>query len=98
MEFPVTADGNNHVFHVYALLTDRRDALQKHLADHGVPTLIYYPQPLHLQKLYETHGWKRGDYPVSETTSERILPLPMYPELKDEHVAHVVATIRGFFS
>jgi len=98
VDFPVTADGNNHVFHVYALLTDQRDALQKHLADNGVPTLIYYPQPLHLQKLYETHGWERGDYPVAEKTSERILPLPMYPELKDEHVAHVVATIRGFFA
>jgi dTDP-4-amino-4,6-dideoxygalactose transaminase len=97
LEFPVTADGNNHVFHVYALLTDRRDDLQKHLADRGVPTLIYYPQPLHLQKLYATHGWKRGDFPVAEKISERILPLPMYPELKDEQVAHVVATIRTFF-
>jgi dTDP-4-amino-4,6-dideoxygalactose transaminase len=97
LEFPVTADGNNHVFHVYALLTERRDDLQKHLADRGVPTLIYYPQPLHLQKLYATHGWKRGDFPVAEKISARILPLPMYPELKDEHVAHVVATIRGFF-
>ena len=98
LEFPITADGNNHVFHVYALLTQRRDALQKFLADHGVPTLIYYPQPLHLQKLYETHGWKRGDFPVAEKISNLILPLPMYPELKDEHVAHVVATIREFFA
>ena len=98
LEFPVTADGNNHVFHVYALLTERRDALQKFLADHGVPTLIYYPQPLHLQKLYETHGWKRGAFPIAEKISEMILPLPMYPELKDEHVAHVVATIRKFFT
>ena len=98
LEFPVTAPGNTHVFHVYALLCDRRDALQKFLADRGVPTLIYYPHPLHLQKVYETHGWKRGDYPVSENISERILPLPMYPELKDEHVAHVVATIREFFA
>ena len=98
LDFPVTADGNSHIFHVYALLTQRRDALHKYLADHGVPTLIYYPQPLHLQKLYETHGWQRGDFPVAEKISELILPLPMYPELKDEHIAHVVATIRGFFA
>ena len=98
VEFPVTAEGNNHVFHVYALLTSRRDELLKFMGEHGVPTLIYYPQPLHLQKVYETHGWKRGDYPVAEKISEIILPLPMYPELKDEHVAHVVATIRAFFS
>jgi dTDP-4-amino-4,6-dideoxygalactose transaminase len=98
VEFPVTAEGNNHVFHVYALLTSRRDELLKFMGEHGVPTLIYYPQPLHLQKVYETHGWKRGDYPVAEKISEIILPLPMYPELKDEHVAHVVATIRRFFA
>jgi len=98
LDFPVTVPGNSHIFHVYALLSERRDALHKHLADHGVPCLIYYPQPLHLQKVYETHGWKRGDFPVAEKISELILPLPMYPELKDEHVAHVIATIRGFFA
>ena len=98
LDLPVTADGNNHVFHVYALLTQRRDALMKYLGENGVPSIIYYPQPLHLQKLYENYGWKRGDFPVAEKISELILPLPMYPELKDEHVAHVVATIRGFFA
>ena len=98
LDLPVTADGNNHVFHVYALLTQRRDELMKYLGENGVPSIIYYPQPLHLQKLYENYGWKRGDFPVAEKISELILPLPMYPELKDEHVAHVVATIRGFFA
>ena len=98
LDLPVTADGNNHVYHVYALLTQRRDELMKYLGENGVPSIIYYPQPLHLQKLYENYGWKRGDFPVAEKISELILPLPMYPELKDEHVAHVVATIRGFFA
>ena len=98
LDLPVTADGNNHVYHVYALLTQRRDELMKYLGEYGVPSIIYYPQPLHLQKLYENYGWKRGDFPVAEKISELILPLPMYPELKDEHVAHVVATIRGFFA
>ena len=98
LDLPGTADGNTHVFHVYALLTQRRDELMKYLGENGVPSIIYYPQPLHLQKLYENYGWKRGDFPVAEKISELILPLPMYPELKDEHVAHVVATIRGFFA
>lgn len=97
VELPVTAPGNEHVFHVYALLTDRRDALQQHLAGQGVPTLIYYPQPLHLQKLYEDQGWKAGDYPVAEAVSRRILPLPMYPELTDAQVDHVVSAVRSFF-
>ena len=51
LDLPVTADGNNHVYHVYALLTQRRDELMKYLGENGVPSIIYYPQPLHLQKL-----------------------------------------------
>jgi dTDP-4-amino-4,6-dideoxygalactose transaminase len=98
LEFPVTAKDNNHVFHVYALLSDKRDALQKFIADKGVPTLIYYPQPLHLQKVYEKLGYREGDFPVSEAVSKRILPLPMYPELTKEHVDQVVGAILGFFA
>jgi hypothetical protein len=74
----------------------KRDALQGHLAANGVPTLIYYPQPLHLQKCYADVGWKVGDYPVAESVSSRILPLPMYPELSDAQVDHVIGVIRGF--
>jgi len=98
LDFPVTAKENNHVFHVYALLSDRRDALQKFLADKGVPTIIYYPQPLHLQKIYEKFGFKVGDYPIAEEISKLILPLPMYPELTREHLDQVVGAILGFFS
>ncbi len=97
LEFPMTAKGNTHVFHVYALLSDRRDALQKFLAEKGVPTLIYYPQPLHLQKVYETLGFKEGDFPVAEKISKLILPLPMYPELTKEHLDQVIGAIIGFF-
>ena len=72
--------------------------LARHLADRGVPTLIYYPLPLHLQKCYADKGWKPGDYPVAEATSRRILPLPMYPELTEVQIDHVIACVRGFFA
>ncbi|HTI68928.1 MAG TPA: DegT/DnrJ/EryC1/StrS family aminotransferase [Candidatus Limnocylindria bacterium] len=98
VQTPFAAPGNSHVWHVYAILSDRRDELQAHLAANGVPTLIYYPQPLHLQKCYTDIGWKTGDYPVAEETSRRILPLPMYPELTDEQVQHVIAQVRAFFA
>lgn len=98
LELPAVAPGNTrHVWHVYALLTDRRDELQQFLADRGVPTIIYYPRPLHLQKLYADRGWREGDYPVAEAVSRRILPLPMYPELTDAQVDHVATTVREFF-
>lgn len=98
LQLPVTAPGNTHVFHVYAMLSDQRDALQKHLADHGVPTLIYYPLPLHLQKLYANLNFKEGDYPVAEEISKKILPLPMYPELTDEQVDYVCKKVCAFFA
>jgi dTDP-4-amino-4,6-dideoxygalactose transaminase len=97
LERPATADGNTHVFHVYAVLTDRRDELQRHLTDHGVPTIIYYPQPLHLQKVYADLGFREGDFPVAESVSRRILPLPMYPELTDAQVDHVAGSVCSFF-
>jgi dTDP-4-amino-4,6-dideoxygalactose transaminase len=68
------------------------------MADKGVPTLIYYPLPLHLQKVYENLGWKEGDFPVAEKISKLILPLPMYPELTKEHLDQVVGSILGFFA
>ena len=97
VELPVTAPGNAHVFHVFAVLTERRDELQQFLAGRGVPTIIYYPRPLHLQKVYEDLGHREGDFPVAESVSRRILPLPMYPELTDEQVDYVSATLREFF-
>jgi len=97
LQLPVTAPGNTHIYHVYAVLTEERDALQKFLGERGVPTIIYYPQPLHLQKVYEDLGFRRGDFPVAETVSEKILPMPMYPELTDAQVDYVCEVVAGFF-
>jgi dTDP-4-amino-4,6-dideoxygalactose transaminase len=96
LQLPTTAPGNTHVFHVYAVLSEERDALQKHLADNGVATIIYYPLPLHLQKVYADLGFRPGDFPVAEQISRKILPLPIYPELTDAQADYVVAVIRQF--
>ena len=96
LELPSAAPGNTHVYHVYAVLTARRDALQQFLTDRGVPTIIYYPRPLHLQKVYADLGYREGDFPVAEATAKKILPLPMYPELTDEQVDYVIDTVRQF--
>lgn len=98
LDTPVTAPGNHHIFHVYAIQTNRRDELQKHLEERGVPTIIYYPQPLHLQKVYADQGWREGDFPLAEGISKMILPLPMYPELSDEQVDYVIDAVRAFFA
>jgi dTDP-4-amino-4,6-dideoxygalactose transaminase len=96
LETPVLAPGADHVFHVYAILTPRRDALQQFLADHGVPTIIYYPLPLHLQQAFADLGGRPGDCPMAEAVSQSILPLPIYPELTEAQVDFVIQTIRQF--
>jgi dTDP-4-amino-4,6-dideoxygalactose transaminase len=87
---------NTHVYHVFAVLTEKRDALQQFLGARGIPTIIYYPLPLHLQKVYAELGYREGDFPVAEDVARRILPLPIYPELNDEQIDYVIQTIRQF--
>jgi dTDP-4-amino-4,6-dideoxygalactose transaminase len=93
---PLCAAENTHVYHVFALLTEKRDALQQFLDARGIPTIIYYPLPLHLQKVYAELGYGEGDFPVAEDVARRILPLPIYPELSNAQVDYVVETIRQF--
>ncbi|MGC8828688.1 MAG: DegT/DnrJ/EryC1/StrS family aminotransferase [Verrucomicrobiia bacterium] len=95
---PTILPETTHVFHVYAILSNRRDELQKYLEKQGIPTIIYYPKPLHLQKVYEDMGWKEGDFPVAESVAKKIMPLPIYPELSDEQVDYVIDSIRNFFN
>jgi dTDP-4-amino-4,6-dideoxygalactose transaminase len=100
LEMPVTAPGNAHVWHVFAILCEGRqvrDDLQTYLAEQGVPTIIYYPVPLHLQRCYADQNWRAGDYPATESVASRILPLPMYPELTEAQVDHVIQSVQGFF-
>jgi len=96
LRLPVVASENSHDFHVYAVLAERRDALQQFLADRGVPTIIYYPRPLHRQKVFADLGYREGDFPVAEEIARKILPMPIYPELTDEQIEYVIATTREF--
>ena len=96
IDLPTTCELNQHVWHVYAILSDERDTLAQFLSERGVSSIIYYPRPLHLQKVYENLHHQEGNFPVAESVSKRILPLPMYPELTDEQVDHVINVIRQF--
>ena len=93
---PVEPDGCRHVYHLYVILVDDRDALQKYLGEKGVDTGLHYPVHLHLQKAYADQGQKEGDFPVTETVAGRVLSLPMFPELAKEQIDHVADCIRQF--
>jgi len=85
-----------HVYHIYAILVDNRDALMKTLADEGVATGIHYPIPLHLQEAYQDLGYHAGQFPVAEALAARQVSLPMYAELTDAQIEHVAAVIKAF--
>jgi len=90
------ADFAQSVYHLYVILVDDRDGLQAFLAEKEVGTGLHYPLPLHLQKAYSSMGFKKGDFPVSECTAERLLSLPMYAELTTEQIEYVVDCIREY--
>lgn len=83
----------HHVYHLYVIVVEDRDALKKALSEQGIENGLHYPVPLHLQKAYEYLGYKKGDFPVSEHVASNHVSLPMYAELPIEHVEHVAKTI-----
>jgi len=87
-----------HVFHQYVIRARRRDDLRKFLADRKVGTEIYYPLPLHLQPALSNLGMQAGDLPVAEQAAKEVLALPMFPELTEAEIGHVVASIADFYS
>lgn len=91
------------VYHLYVVQVNDREGLRKQLADSGIGTGIHYPVPLHLQKAYGQLGYQPGSFPVTERVSERILSLPMFPQLtseQQERVSHrtleILASISNF--
>jgi len=94
---PEILPDRTHIFHQYTIRTKLRDKLQKYLNDQGVPTMIYYPLPLHLQPAFKYLGYKKGDFPEAEKAAKEVLSLPIYPELSKKQQDFVIQKIREFF-
>jgi dTDP-4-amino-4,6-dideoxygalactose transaminase len=90
---PKRADRGTHVFHQYTVRVQNRDAVNKALAARGVPSMVYYPVPIHLQPIYVALGYQKGALPASEQASEEVLSLPIYPELTDDQIEYVAETL-----
>jgi dTDP-4-amino-4,6-dideoxygalactose transaminase len=93
---PYEADDAKHVYHVYAVRTQNRDALLKYLTDEGIYCGIHYPVPVHLQEAYSNSGFKNSGLKVSERIASELLSLPMFPELRDEQQKRVKDKIEEF--
>ncbi len=88
---------NYHTYHQYVIRAKNRDKLQSFLKEKGVPTAVYYPLPLHLQKCFTYLGYQAGDFPQSEKAAAEVLALPIYPELTQGQQDYIVASIRDFY-
>jgi len=95
---PATPSGFKHIFHLYSVTTQKRDALAAYLEKRGIETGVYYPSPLHLEACFKDLGHRHGDFPVAEKICREILSLPTYPELTGSRQAAVIAAVRDFFN
>ena len=92
---PVRDTRSTHVFHQYTLrLVDvDRDALRETLAQAGIPAMVYYPIPLHMQKAYQDPRYQTGDFPVAEKLAACVLSLPMHTELDNEQLEYITTHV-----
>jgi UDP-2-acetamido-2-deoxy-ribo-hexuluronate aminotransferase len=99
VQVPVRSAFTTHIFHQYTLQMDPsiRDPLKEWLAEQKVPSMIYYPVPLHLQDAYQDLGYKPGDLPASEELSHRVLSLPIHTEMEAEQLDYITTQIQSFF-
>lgn len=97
IKIPVERKNTEHVYHIYAIETEKRDKLRLFLQERGIETNIHYPIPIHLQEPYLKQGFKKGDFPVTEEKALKILSLPMFPEMTDDEIHYACRMISFFF-
>jgi dTDP-4-amino-4,6-dideoxygalactose transaminase len=95
IQIPVEKDYARHVYHVYALRTAARDALQNALQENDIHSGIHYPIPVHLQKAYSEFGDGQGSLPITEQAANELVSLPMFPELRGDQVKAVCEVINA---
>lgn len=89
-------DIKGHAQNYYTIQAEDRDEMRQYLAEQGISTAVYYPLPLHLQKVYSYLGYRKGDFPVAEALSDTVLSLPMYPELPEEDLMFICKNIKEY--
>lgn len=94
---PSRIKNGTHTFHQYTIRAQRRDELKKYLESRGIPSIIYYPVPLHLQKAYRQADKPEGSFPVTEQLSKEVLSLPMHTELTKEQLDYICKTVISFY-
>lgn len=98
LKVPARAANSTHVFHQYTLITHGIDrfGLQEFLQNKGIPAMVYYPVPLHLQKAYQDPRYKAGDFPITEALCAGVISLPMHTEMEAEQLNYITSSVLEF--
>jgi len=96
IRLPHVPEWADPVWHLFVIRNPRRDALQQHLKDAGIGTIIHYPIPPHLQAAYADHQFNQGDFPITEAMAKEVLSIPIGPHLTEAQAEYVVEQIWSF--
>ncbi|MEQ9168217.1 MAG: DegT/DnrJ/EryC1/StrS family aminotransferase, partial [Fulvivirga sp.] len=98
LKTPIRDSKTTHVFHQYTLQLKGidRDHFRQHLDSFGIPSMVYYPVPLHLQKAYQISGIGKGAFPISENLSENVISLPIHTEMNEEQLSYICEKIKDY--
>jgi dTDP-4-amino-4,6-dideoxygalactose transaminase len=98
LTIPERSKNSSHVFHQYTIKTQgiNRDHFKEYLSSKGIPSMIYYPVPLHLQKAYQTSKYPEGTFKVTEKLSQSVLSLPIHTEMTGDQLSYICETIKEY--
>jgi len=96
---PARAKYSTHVFNQYTCRIEkgRRDEFKSYLQEKGIPSMVYYPIPVHLQQAYKVYGYQEGDFPIAERLCKEVISLPIHTEMKDEVQDYIIENVVNFF-
>ncbi len=99
ISIPNRSNFSTHVFHQYTIQVnnEKRDELKHFLESQGIPSMIYYPMPIHYQEAFKLLGYKKGDFPIAEKLSNHVLSLPIHTEMNQEQLEYIVQKVNSFF-
>lgn len=98
LSIPARSVNSTHVFHQYTLQLKGvdRDHFRQYLESHGIPSMVYYPVPLHFQKAYQILGVGKGSFPISESLSENVISLPIHTEMDNDQLSYICEKIGDY--
>ncbi len=96
---PEKTDNSSHIYHQYTIKVKngKRDELKKYLESKYIPSMIYYPGPLHMQEAYRYLNYNENDFPVTTTLCKEVLSLPMHPDMEQDQIDYIIQNILQFF-